>query len=73
MPQRQFTFISDGSIKGTVIAVDGVKMDNVKSFKLEGDANDPFLTLTVTLYALKDAVAVEASGPMDFTQTTPAP
>lgn len=70
MPQRQITISSNGSSHGTVIAIDGVKMDNIKSFKLEGNGEDPLLELTLVVYALKDAVVVEASGEMEVSTET---
>lgn len=62
MAQRQITISSDGTTMGTIIAIEGVKMENVKSFKLEGDSESPMLELTLVLYTFKDAVAIEASG-----------
>lgn len=70
MSQRQITISSNGSSHGTVIAIDGVKMENIKSFKLEGNSENPILELTLVVYALKDAVAVEASGEMDVSSET---
>jgi len=55
---------SDGTSHGTKIFVDGVQLKNVKSMRLEGDAEEGFL-LHLTLYSLPRAIDVEVDGPME--------
>jgi len=53
---------SDGTIRGTKIFFNGIQLKNIKSLRLEGDAEDDILQLHLTLYALPDAVDVEVDG-----------
>jgi hypothetical protein len=58
---------SDGTSHGTKIFVDGVQLKNVKSLRLEGDAEEGFL-LHLTLYSLPRSIDVEVDGPMEVTE-----
>lgn len=50
---------SDGTSRGTKIFVNGVQLKNVKSLRLEGDAEDDVLQLHLTLYSLPGAIDIE--------------
>lgn len=59
---------SDGTCRGTKIFVNGVQLKNVKSMRLEGDAEEGFL-LHLTLYSLASAaVEVELDGHVEVTE-----
>jgi hypothetical protein len=55
---------SDGTSQGTKIFVDGVQLTNVKSMRLEGDAEEGLL-LHLTLYSPPRAIDVEVDGSME--------
>jgi hypothetical protein len=60
---------SDGTSHGTKIFVNGVQLKNVKSLRLEGDAEeDDFLKLHLTLYALPSALDIELDGQVEVSE-----
>jgi hypothetical protein len=60
---------SDGTIHGTKISVNGVQLKNVKSLRLEGDAEeDDIMKLHLTLYALPSVVDIELDGQVEVSE-----
>jgi hypothetical protein len=60
---------SDGTSHGTKIFVNGVQLKNVKSLRLEGDAEeDDIMKLHLTLYALPGTVEIEVDGQMQVSE-----
>lgn len=60
---------SDGTIHGTKIFVNGVQLKNVKSLRLEGDAEDDnLLLLHLTLLSLPGTVDIEVDGQVQVSE-----
>jgi len=57
---------SDGTICGTKIFVAGVELKNVKSLRLEGDAEGD--TLHLTLFLFPGATDIEVDGQVDISE-----
>jgi hypothetical protein len=59
---------SDGTSHGTKTFVNGVQLTNVKSLRLEGDAEDDVLQLHLTLYSLPGAIDIEVDGQVEVSE-----
>ena len=59
---------SDGTSRGTKIFVNGVQLKNVKSLRIEGDAEDDVLQLHLTLCSLPGAIDIEVDGQVEVSE-----